>query len=480
MKKLYALILAIMVSMNLSSATSASELSATDYKDYDATQYWAEGIKWAVNHGIMKGYSDERLLKPNHTLTEAQYLTMYFRYFIPEELHQLQNRTNNIGHWAVAQYSLAEQYHLSVSNDPLKYDQPIRRGDTALLLAEGITAKEMTEEEAIQWLYDHNLSTGYPDENGYYPKTYYSYKPNDTLTRAQGAVFLYRLLESELENEVLKVVGQEVYNFSIFGIEMYDQRAKIEEKIGEPKRITFDFQGLKLHTYYNDNYEDFMIVGYDVNDEAALLYSNQQDWFKVEKNDMPLALFHEQITSSFGDPAINYSIKNNYFMVDNLAINYFYEVHDSLIPVRALMIERFDFEGYEIPTNLFESDNYLSFDITNSYRNKFGLESVAWDDKVADTAFKHSKDMGLNKYFSHYNLLGENPGDRLQRDGLYLSSWGENIAKGYTNGIDATEGWMNSTGHRENMLRPSHTHVGIGTYFDNGVTPHYTQVFFTP
>ncbi len=58
-------------------------------------------------------------------------------------------------------------------------------------------------------------------------------------------------------------------------------------------------------------------------------------------------------------------------------------------------------------------------------------------------------------------------------------SMGENIAAGRDDGIDAVDGWVNSSGHRDNMLKNSYTHLGVGTGYDVNSTYKYyaTQVF---
>ncbi|CAM5211490.1 hypothetical protein UACE39S_06711 [Ureibacillus acetophenoni] len=120
-------------------------------------------------------------------------------------------------------------------------------------------------------------------------------------------------------------------------------------------------------------------------------------------------------------------------------------------------------------------NSYLIFDITNSYRQNFGLHSLKWNEKVANTAYQHSKDMFINDYFSHTNQKGQDPFSRIMENGIEYSFAGENIAYGFTNGIMAAEAWMNSVNHRETILNKNFTHLGVGSH-----SWYYTQNFITP
>ncbi len=89
----------------------------------------------------------------------------------------------------------------------------------------------------------------------------------------------------------------------------------------------------------------------------------------------------------------------------------------------------------------------------------------------------HSKDMADNNFFSHTNLMGESPGDRIDKTGYNWSTWGENIAAGNATAAATVNQWMNSDGHCANIMNPSFQHIGIG-YSPGGQYGHmWTQVF---
>ncbi len=105
----------------------------------------------------------------------------------------------------------------------------------------------------------------------------------------------------------------------------------------------------------------------------------------------------------------------------------------------------------------------------NAERAKEGLAPLAADVKLAGIARSHSADMLANNYFDHTNKSGCNAGCRLDKDSYLWRSYGENIhwMSGYTlSAADAAnkivQAWMNSSGHRANILKSTFTKVGVG------------------
>ncbi|MTH52602.1 hypothetical protein GKZ89_04215 [Bacillus mangrovi] len=111
-------------------------------------------------------------------------------------------------------------------------------------------------------------------------------------------------------------------------------------------------------------------------------------------------------------------------------------------------------------------------DITNVIRGRFALEPLEWDEKTAETAYSHSKEMALKKYFAHDSPVHGSLADRLERDSIPYRTAGENIAAHYSDSISSVEGWLNSEGHRKALLNKEFTHLGVGVYKD-----YYTQDF---
>jgi len=99
--------------------------------------------------------------------------------------------------------------------------------------------------------------------------------------------------------------------------------------------------------------------------------------------------------------------------------------------------------------------------MVNNERKANGLDGYVIDEKLRDVARLHAKDMFEKGYFSHTNLLGEKPADRMKKGGVGFNFSGENLA--YSKDLlSAHQGLMNSEGHRKNILHPLFHRIGIG------------------
>jgi len=123
---------------------------------------------------------------------------------------------------------------------------------------------------------------------------------------------------------------------------------------------------------------------------------------------------------------------------------------------------------------------------TNFQRDQNGCDPVALNLQLTDAALGHSVDMALNDFFSHTGSDGSTPWERIQATGYQYSWAAENIAAGYATPEAVMAAWMNSDGHRDNILDCNLEEIGVGYYYlddDGGSAPfhHYwTQVFATP
>ncbi|WP_379966966.1 CAP domain-containing protein [Ectobacillus sp. sgz5001026] len=111
-------------------------------------------------------------------------------------------------------------------------------------------------------------------------------------------------------------------------------------------------------------------------------------------------------------------------------------------------------------------------DTTNIIRMHHNLHLLNWDDQTSQVAYLHSKDMNDQNYFSHDSPKFGSLGDRLHQGNVTFHMAGENIASNYPDGVAAVQGWLNSEGHRKNLLDSQYTAIGIGV--DN---KYYTQNF---
>jgi len=125
----------------------------------------------------------------------------------------------------------------------------------------------------------------------------------------------------------------------------------------------------------------------------------------------------------------------------------------------------------------------LIFTKVNEERARAGMNTLSYSGIMEKYARVKSQDMGDRNYFDHKNPEGELITAQMTRDGISYRSWGENIA--YIGGVsDINEvanqfmtNWMNSQGHRENILSPNFTSIGVGVY-KTGNRYYATQEFY--
>jgi uncharacterized protein YkwD len=77
---------------------------------------------------------------------------------------------------------------------------------------------------------------------------------------------------------------------------------------------------------------------------------------------------------------------------------------------------------------------------------------------------------------SHTGSDGSDAGDRIARAGYSASTWGENVAAGYPSASSVVDGWMGSSGHRQNILNPAFTHIGVASARAADGTLYWTMV----
>ncbi|WP_313959696.1 CAP domain-containing protein [Cytobacillus oceanisediminis] len=113
-------------------------------------------------------------------------------------------------------------------------------------------------------------------------------------------------------------------------------------------------------------------------------------------------------------------------------------------------------------------------DLTNEQRRKNGLSNLQPDTALSNVAQEKSNDMQAKNYFSHTSPTYGSPFDMMRDFGVSYNSAGENIAMGQPSPEEVVNAWMNSEGHRKNILSPNFTHIGVG-HTSQG---HYwTQMF---
>jgi uncharacterized protein YkwD len=151
--------------------------------------------------------------------------------------------------------------------------------------------------------------------------------------------------------------------------------------------------------------------------------------------------------------------------------------------VRAADLASTDFGETDSNSSSFEE---TIVQLVNEARSQNGLAPVTVNLQLMTAAETHSQNMATQDFFDHTGVDGSKVSDRTQAVGYRSTFVGENIGAGYASPEAAFEGWMNSSGHRENILNPNYTEIGVGYVSlenDTGSVNYnyyWTQVFGTP
>jgi len=118
--------------------------------------------------------------------------------------------------------------------------------------------------------------------------------------------------------------------------------------------------------------------------------------------------------------------------------------------------------------------------LVNVERAKYGLKPLAENWELSRVARYKSNDMADRRYFSHTSPTYGSPFTMMKNFGIRYTSAGENIAMGQKSAAEVMNGWMNSSGHRQNILNPNYTQIGVGYAVNSKGTPYWTQMFIRP
>ena len=112
--------------------------------------------------------------------------------------------------------------------------------------------------------------------------------------------------------------------------------------------------------------------------------------------------------------------------------------------------------------------------LVNDIRVKNGLKTLTYNWELSRVARFKSQDMKDNNYFSHNSPIYGSPFDMIKNFGISYRSAAENIAKGQKTPKAVVDAWMNSSGHRANILNSSYTKIGVGYVAEGN---YWTQMF---
>lgn len=448
-------------------AGSAVQAAAVNFTDVPATHWAYDKVMWAKNNGVTDGYPDGTF-RPAQSVTEAEFLSMLVRAYPEIKLDQVKEQEA----WYTPYYNLASELAWPVSDKP---NEPITRGSVARLMA-AFYGQSLSEDEAVQWILAQGLAQG---KNGAGVE---GFAPKDALSRAEAQTFLYRLKLTLPKATSPDLIKPEI---QLKGVGIGDSTERVIELLGEPARKDVTNYGLEWYIY-NKDYKHYTQVGV-ADGKVVGLFGNHDEWQfapDAEKGLENLRISLASIWKKSERPPREYV---ETYTPRGLYINLYLDKHEKYRVDGVLLMDQKFTESHVYAPNTPESLKATEreiFDLTNSFRAQRGLGVLSWNESVAEVARGHSRDMAERNYFEHDNPEGKSAGDRMMARGIpQFRAWGENIAAGYLDAIDGHYGWLNSWGHRENMLEPVFTMLGVGAVdglSSSDYRTYYTQNFYTP
>lgn len=297
------------------------------------------------------------------------------------------------------------------------------------------------------------------------------------------------LFEEQIETQTL--ASEEIKNISIDNfktLRIGDSIDSVKSKIGNPSRIDDSEYSFEWYVY-NQIAEKFAMVGIEDNKVVAL-YSNSLD--SSELGDIKINNYRTSVIEVYepleykkkGNTRYIIDSDNQYDVIniDNKYITVFYDKYDDYkICSYQVISEKAEDSLNGIyakeSESLRESFELQVIDLTNSVRAQRNLNILKFNEQAKTSSRKHSKDMNDRDFFDHVNKDDESPFVRMKKEGIEYIGAGENIAAGQTSAIYAHEAWMNSEGHRKNILG-DYKYIGVGVDFGGSYSIYYTQNFF--
>lgn len=448
-------------------AGSGVQAAAVDFTDVPATHWAYDKVMWAKNNGVTDGYPDGTF-RPAQSVTEAEFLSMLVRAYPEIKLDQVNEQET----WYTPYYNLASELAWPVSDKP---NEPITRGSVARLMA-AFYGQSLSEDEAVQWILAQGLAQG---KNGAGVE---GFAPKDAVSRAEAQTFLYRLKLTLPKATSPDLIKPEI---RLKGVGIGDTTDRVIELLGEPVRKDATNYGLEWYIY-NKDYKHYTQVGV-ADGKVVGLFGNHDGWQFAPDAEQGLEKLRSSLDAIWDKrelPSREYVVT---YTPRGLYINLYLDKHEKYRVDGVLLMDKKFVEGRVYAPNTPESLKATEreiFDLTNAFRAQRGLGVLSWNESVAEVARGHSRDMAERNYFEHDNLEGKSAGDRMMAGGIpQFRAWGENIAAGYLDAIDGHYGWLNSWGHRKNMLEPVFTMLGVGAVDGLGSSDYrtyYTQNFYTP
>lgn len=411
---------------------------------------------------------------------------MLLRAYPSRELNAVAGRP-----WYEPYYAYAGKYNWPV--DSSERDLYPNRGDVSRILA-ATQGLDYSVDQAVSYLLSKGVARGKTSAD------LAGFGKEDLLTRAEAVQFIRNAVEGKLVLTGIALpkkyeapVTNADAEFTVRGIGLGAAESAVVQLLGTPARRDLSEYGFEW-LIYNSDYADYGQIGVSAEGKVVALYSNSSGW--LTKSGIKVGSTSAAVRKAYGTPLTGIVKGNTRYVINSGGeydvflygggsyVTVFYDKHASGAVTAFQIVDRdteLKLEGFYGPASdrLREAFERQTLDLANAVRVRMGYKPFLWDEAISGTARKHSVDMAKRGFFDHDNPDGITPFQRMEADGLRYRLAGENIAAGQTSAIFAHEGWMNSLGHRKNVLG-GFERLGIGVAFGGSMHVYYSQNFYTP
>ena len=403
------------------------------FNDVPLDAWYFDSIFWAYDHDILTGYGNGSM-GPNKPVTREQLVTILYRY---------------------AEYC---GYDLSASNRLYAFSDRSSVHGWAF--------------NAISWSVGAGIITGIAKDGGAI------IQPTGTAKRSQIATIMMRFIQyfdDDPSNDPAVPEDpdpSDSFAGSVDSIQVQGMSYQLGMSVstliaqaGQPDETLTGFDSdATWYVYGTDTYENFFMAHVKDGVVYELCAGGPSVSFMDHHPGQPIDDAMDQaLREAVQQPGVHSGVDgiNDGYANDNII---FYILYDNNIGS----------DSDEETAQTLYAECRLNFHLVNAYRAIYGLQTLKWSESAATAARLHCEDMRDQNYFEHDSLDGRTVVDRLDAQGISYRACGENIAWGQGNGFTAFNSWLNSYGHRQNMLYPTFTHLGVGA----STGPYWTQDFY--
>ena len=444
----------------------------------DTKGHWSETyVDKANNNGLVNGVGNGRF-NPDATVSAAEWATMVVNLFYPAE----RDANSQLHKQGAAAYGWWYPNMVTAADKALLNGTAVMQGAAksqgVWVFGTGSSAPTtpMTRYDMAQVIYNVAVAQGWdisvgsytpqlPDDAkipaGYRSAVNYCYHRGfitgvdvygtfagaDSMTRGAAAAVLCRLFDVKQTGPIVEpipepepVVQPIAGVMSLNGVAINTSLAEVSALLGAPKAAyDYDNGTTTIQVYHDGGYKAFFLVGYQ-GEKVMYVYSVGRS--PVIEGESATTRKTEYTDSKDSGKIYAASITEN---------------------------------GFAVQCSNYQSSEMLVFEITNAFRVLHGVSALSWDNSLGKAAHDHTQNMYDYKTLTH-DGLGVSEGlrfwERAEAAGYTGFASGENCSVGHYVPWGFVNSWINSEGHRNNMLKDTHRHMGVGV-----VGNYSTQIF---